>query len=92
MRPMASDREVLTVREVGDPLRVHPYTVYKLIREGKIPSFRTRDGDWRFRRDVILRWITEKSIRVREVRKVIESGVNGVVRHRSLAGSRGPKR
>ena len=40
MRPMASDREFLTVMEVGALLRVHPSTIYKLLRAGKIPSFR----------------------------------------------------
>jgi excisionase family DNA binding protein len=85
MRPMARDREVLTVKEVGDPLRVHPYTVYRLAKQAQIPSFRI-SSDLRFRKDAILRWMSEKSARLREVRKVIESGVNGVVRHRSLAG------
>jgi hypothetical protein len=32
MKPMASDRQFLTVRDVGDLLRVHPTTVYKLVR------------------------------------------------------------
>jgi excisionase family DNA binding protein len=91
MKPMASDREFLTAREVGDLLRVHPTTIYKLIRAGKIPSFRI-SGDWRFRKDVILRWMAEKSMYARQVRKVIESGVNGKVRHRSLAGSGRTKR
>jgi excisionase family DNA binding protein len=39
MRPMASDRAILTVREVGALLRLHPTTIYKLTKEGKIPSF-----------------------------------------------------
>ncbi len=86
MRPMASDREFLTVREVGDLLRVHPTTVYKLVRQGKIPSFRI-GSYWRFRTDLIERWMAEKSMYARQVREVIESGANGKVRHRSLAGS-----
>jgi excisionase family DNA binding protein len=86
MKPMASDREVLTVREVGHLLQVHPTTVYKLVRQGKIPSFRI-GSYWRFRTDLIERWMAEKSMYARQVRKVIESGANGKVRHRSLAGS-----
>jgi excisionase family DNA binding protein len=54
MKPMASDREVLTVREVGHLLQVHPTTVYKLVRQGKIPSFRI-GSYWRFRTDLIVR-------------------------------------
>jgi excisionase family DNA binding protein len=86
MKPMASDREVLTVREVGHLLQVHPTTVYKLVRQGKIPSFRI-GSYWRFRTDLIERWMAEKSMYARQVRKVIQSGANGKVRHRSLAGS-----
>jgi excisionase family DNA binding protein len=86
MKPMASDREVLTVREVGHLLQVHPTTVYKLVRQGKIPSFRI-GSYWRFRTDLIERWMAEKSMYARQVRKVIQSGANGKARHRSLAGS-----
>ena len=50
--------QVLTVKEVCDLLRVHPTTLYKLIRAGKIPSFRV-GSDWRFQQDLIERWITE---------------------------------
>ena len=91
MKPMASDREFLTAREVGNLLRVHPTTVYKLVRQGKIPSFRI-GSYWRFRTDLIERWMAEKSMYARQVRKVIESGANGKVRHGQMAGSRGPRR
>jgi excisionase family DNA binding protein len=39
-------------------LRIHPSTPYKLIRAGRIPSFRV-GSDWRFQQDLIERWITE---------------------------------
>jgi excisionase family DNA binding protein len=83
---MASDRQSLTVREVCELLRIHPTTVYKLVRQGKIPSFRI-GSCWRFRTELIERWMAEKSMYARQVRKVIESGANGKARHRSLAGS-----
>ena len=57
---MADDHNILTVKEICDLLHVHQSTVYKLIRQGKIPSFRI-GSDWRFRKDVITRWRTEKS-------------------------------
>ena len=85
MKPMASDREFLTAREVGNLLRVHPTTVYKLVRQGKIPSFRI-GSYWRFRTDLIERWMAEKSMYARQVRKVIQSGANGKVRHRANGG------
>jgi excisionase family DNA binding protein len=59
---MANEGEILTVNEVRDLLRAHPSTVYRLARQGKIPSFKIGQ-EWRFRKDLIVRWIaeTEKS-------------------------------
>jgi excisionase family DNA binding protein len=53
--------EVLTVKELGNLLRVHSSTVYKLIREDKIPTFRV-GSEWPFRTDVTVRWMAEKSM------------------------------
>src|SRR5216684_1985671 len=53
---MANDPEVLTVKEVCDLLRIHRSTIYRLVRRGKIPSFKI-GKDWRFRKDQIMRWI-----------------------------------
>jgi len=38
---------VMTVREVSHHLRVHPVTIYRLIKEHKIPAFQI-GSDWRF--------------------------------------------
>ena len=57
---MESDLEILTIKEVSDLLRVHPGTIYRLSREGKIPGFRI-GGIWRFRRDLIVRWMAEQT-------------------------------
>jgi excisionase family DNA binding protein len=56
---MAAD-EVLTMKEICDLLQVNQSTVYKLVRRGSIPGFRV-GSDWRFRRDVIERWMVELS-------------------------------
>ena len=81
---MAADGEVLTVKEVCELLQVHPSTLYKLVRQGSIPSFRV-GTEWRFREDVIERWTVEQSMYAQRVRKVIETGVNGEARHRRRA-------
>ena len=78
---MADDHDILTVKEICDLLRLHPSTVYKLIRQDKIPRFRV-GNEWRFRTDLIMLWMAEKSMQTRQVRKVIESGVNGGSRNR----------
>jgi excisionase family DNA binding protein len=53
---MALDREILTVKEVGEILRVHPSTLYRLVSEGRIPAFRV-GTEWRFRKEGIERWM-----------------------------------
>jgi len=47
--------KVLTVREVSDYLRVHPSTVYRLLRQRQLPAFRV-GSDWRFNVEAIDRW------------------------------------
>jgi excisionase family DNA binding protein len=87
---MAEDQEVLTVKDVCDLLRVHPSTLYKMIKEGKVPTFRI-GSKWRFRKDAILRWMAEKSTHARQVRAAVNSRVNGQGQYQRMLGSRGPK-
>ena len=56
---MAREFEVLTVKEVSEMLRVTKPTLYKLVKTGKIPSFRI-GSDWRFRSDLLKRWMAER--------------------------------
>jgi excisionase family DNA binding protein len=46
---------ILTVREVSEYLRVHPTTIYRLLRLKQIPGFLV-GSDWRFDIDAIDRW------------------------------------
>jgi excisionase family DNA binding protein len=50
---------VMTVREVAAYLRVHPGTIYKLLKRHQIPAFRI-GSDWRFRIEAIDRWRLEQ--------------------------------
>jgi excisionase family DNA binding protein len=59
-RLMASDPEILTVKEVCELLRVTQGTVYKLVKQGRIPAFKI-GTDWRFRTDEIARWLAEQT-------------------------------
>ena len=57
--------ELLTPNELSKILKLHPFTVERLAREGKLPAFKVR-GSWRFRKDEFERWIasqTKKPIR-----------------------------
>lgn len=53
-RSPSADR-ILTVKEVAAYLRVHPSTVYKLLREKKIPAWKI-GSDWRFNLSLIDKW------------------------------------
>jgi excisionase family DNA binding protein len=46
---------VMTVKDLSDYLRVHPTTIYRLLRKGQIPGFRI-NGDWRFHIKAIDEW------------------------------------
>ena len=44
--------EVMTAEEIAEYLRIHPYTVRRLARAGKLPGFKV-GGQWRFNRNQI---------------------------------------
>ena len=44
--------ETFTVKEVAEALKLHPYTIRRLCREGKIPAFKF-GGQWRFKKEDI---------------------------------------
>ena len=67
---MIKSKEILTTKEVADYLHVHPLTVHKYAREGKIPAFKI-GTDWRFHRKYIQRWIKEKLATNAEIRKPV---------------------
>jgi excisionase family DNA binding protein len=46
---------VLTVQNVAEYLRVHPSTIYRLLKNKQLPAFRV-GSDWRFDRKEIDRW------------------------------------
>jgi len=51
--------ESYTVEEVAKSVKLHPYTVRRLCREGKIPAFKF-GGQWRFKKDVLDKWLEEQ--------------------------------
>lgn len=55
----------MTVKDVAAYLRVHPATVYRLLRQGKLPAFRV-GADWRFRQDQIVAWARGQTGRLAE--------------------------
>jgi excisionase family DNA binding protein len=47
--------KILNVLEVSQYLRVHPTTVYRLLKLGKLPAFKV-GSDWRFNVETIDLW------------------------------------
>ena len=50
---------VMTVRDVSAYLKVHPSTIYRLLKRHKIPAFHV-GSDWRFNVESIDRWRLEQ--------------------------------
>ena len=51
--------ETYTIEEVAEALKLHPYTVRRLCREGKLPGFKV-GGQWRFHKESIDKFIKSK--------------------------------
>ncbi|HUY17911.1 MAG TPA: helix-turn-helix domain-containing protein [Candidatus Binataceae bacterium] len=52
---MASEDDIFTIKELSEHLRVHPTTIYRLLRQGRLPGFRV-GSNWRFSREAIEQW------------------------------------
>jgi excisionase family DNA binding protein len=52
-------RTVLTLDEVAEFLKVHPSTVYRLLKRHSIPAFKV-GSDWRFNQESIESWIKKR--------------------------------
>jgi excisionase family DNA binding protein len=50
---------VMTLNELADFLRVHPSTIYRLLKRGGLPAFKV-GSDWRFNSESIDRWLMER--------------------------------
>ena len=50
---------IMTLEEVAKYLRVHKSTVYRMAREGSIPSSKVAN-QWRFRKARIDEWLMER--------------------------------
>ena len=50
---------IMTLEEVAKYLRVHKSTVYRMAREGSIPSSKVAN-QWRFRKARIEEWLMER--------------------------------
>jgi excisionase family DNA binding protein len=49
---------ILTLENIADYLRVHPSTIYRMLKKRQLPAFKV-GRDWRFYRESIDRWRSE---------------------------------
>lgn len=54
------NRNILTIKQVAKYLEISPRTVYKLVKEEAIPSFKIMNM-WRFEQSMIDQWIRAKT-------------------------------
>ena len=52
--------ETFTPTEIAKILKLHPFTIARLAREGKLPAFKV-GGVWRFRKDEFEQWIRRRT-------------------------------
>ena len=55
---MTESHDVLNIDQLSHYLRVPKSTLYRLVRDGKIPSHKV-GKHWRFRRNAIDRWLDQ---------------------------------
>ena len=53
-----SPSKYLTVAELSEYLQIHRITIYRMLREGRLPGFRI-GSDWRFSREAIDEWLRD---------------------------------
>ncbi|MFH1853927.1 MAG: helix-turn-helix domain-containing protein [Candidatus Omnitrophota bacterium] len=59
---MTKTKQVMTVKDIAEYLDMHPMTIYKLVKIGKIPAFKVGTS-WRIKRESIKKWIEKNEHR-----------------------------
>jgi len=59
--PKEQPDQILTVPMLAEYLLCHPSTIYRLLKNKRIPGFRV-GSDWRFRRSAIDQWLNKATI------------------------------
>ncbi|MGD8388413.1 MAG: helix-turn-helix domain-containing protein [Desulfobacteraceae bacterium] len=54
------ERDIFTIEEAADFLRLGKRSVYKLAKEGRIPGKKVLNK-WRFEKQSLIRWVREAS-------------------------------
>ncbi|MBI3332664.1 MAG: helix-turn-helix domain-containing protein [Candidatus Omnitrophica bacterium] len=52
--------ELLTIDQVAEFLHLHVMTVYRLVKDGKLPGFKV-GGRWRFHQEALDSWMADRA-------------------------------
>jgi excisionase family DNA binding protein len=55
---MHEDKEILTIKEAAEYLQMGKLSIYKLVREGKIPA-KMILNKWRFDKEELRKWVSQ---------------------------------
>lgn len=50
----------MTLEEVAKYLKVSPWTIYRFVRQGRLPCYRL-GHQWRFRKSMVDEWLEKRS-------------------------------
>ena len=75
-------KEVMTLREASQYLGISPDTLYKYLSEKSIPAFKLGNR-WRFKKDLLDRWIERK---IERTELVTESRARPLSKSRERVG------
>lgn len=56
---MVKNREIMTIKELSEYLKIAKSTLYKLAQEGRLPGQKV-GRHWRFRKETIDSWLDEQ--------------------------------
>ncbi|MDI6735826.1 MAG: helix-turn-helix domain-containing protein [bacterium] len=59
---MSNGPAIMTVKEVGEYLRLHESSIYRLSIQGKIPAYKV-GRSWRFKKDKIDEWLHHSQVK-----------------------------
>ncbi|MFA5156086.1 MAG: helix-turn-helix domain-containing protein [Candidatus Omnitrophota bacterium] len=57
---MKKPSQVLTTKQAAEFFQIHPLTINRYAREGKIPAFKI-GSEWKFHKKQLARWIKDRS-------------------------------
>jgi excisionase family DNA binding protein len=62
----SSEKDIMTVREVAEYLRLNEMTIYRLARKGEVPALKV-GRTWRFKKELIDEWFRQAASTIHDI-------------------------